>query len=56
MNYSYEALENFRALISKLIEVVLHVRKGAKLGVQEVIGGQDICSRVASVGNGKNCE
>ena len=40
--------------ISKLVEVVLHVRKGAKFGVEKVNGGQNICSRVASVGNGKH--
>ena len=31
-------------------------QNGAKFGVQKVNGGQDICSRDASVGNGKNCE
>ena len=33
-----------------------HVRKGAKFGVEKVNGGQNICNRVASVGNGKNFE
>ena len=37
-------------------KVVLHVGKGAKFGVSKVNGGQNICSRVASVGNGKNFE
>ena len=32
------------------------VRKGAKFGVEKVNGGQNICNRVASVGNGKNFE
>ena len=31
-------------------------RKGAKFGVEKVNGGQSICNRVASVGNGKNVE
>ena len=39
-----------------LLEVVLHVRKGDKFGVQKANGGQDNCSRDASVGNGKNFE
>ena len=30
-----------------------HVRKGAKFGIEKVNGGQNICSRDASVGNGK---
>ena len=34
----------------------LHVGKGAKFGVAKVNGGQNICNRVASVGNGKNFE
>ena len=37
----------------QVAEVVLHVRKGAKFGVQKVNGGQDICCRYASVGDGK---
>ena len=41
---------------SKLVEVVLHVGKGAKFGVEKVNGGQNICSRDASVGNVKNFE
>ena len=35
-------------------QVVLHVKKGAKFGVEKVNGGQNICSRDASVGNGKH--
>ena len=31
-------------------------RKGAKFGAEKVNGGQNICSRDASVGNGKNFE
>ena len=46
----------FRVPVSKLVEVVLHVGKGAKFGVEKVNGGQIICNRVASVGNGKNFE
>ena len=38
------------------MEVVLHVGKGAKFGVEKVNGGQIICNRVASVGIGKNFE
>ena len=38
------------------VKVVLHVGKGAKFGVEKVNGGQNICSRYASVGNGKNFE
>ena len=47
---------DFRVPVSKLVEVVLHVGKGAKFGVEKVNGGQNICNRVASVGNGKNFE
>ena len=53
---SYEALGDFRVLLSKLVEVVLHVGKRAKFGVQKVNGGQNICNTCASVGNGKNFE
>ena len=52
----YEALRNFKVLVSKLLEVVLHVGKGAKFGVQRVNSGQVVCSKVANVGSGKNCE
>ena len=38
------------------MEVVLHVGKGAKFGVEKVNGGQNVCNRVASVGNRKNFE
>ena len=37
-------------------QVILHVGKGAKFGVEKVNSGQNICSRCASVGNGKNFE
>ena len=47
---------DFQVPVSKLVEVVLHVGKGAKFGVEKVNGGQIICNRVASVGNGKNFE
>ena len=47
---------DFRVPVSKLEEVVLHVRKGAKFGIEEVNSGQNICSRDASVENGKNFE
>ena len=40
-------------MVSKLLEVVLHVGKGAKIGVEKVNGGQNICSRDASVGMGR---
>ena len=45
-------------LVSKLLEVhvVLQVGKGAKFGVLKVNGGQNICSRDASVGKEKNFE
>ena len=56
MESSYKALGDFRVPVSKLVEVVLHVGKGAKFGVEKVNGGQNICNRVASVGNGKNFE
>ena len=49
-------LRNAWGLSSMLVEVVLHVRKGAKFGVEKVNGGQNICNRVASVGNEKNFE
>ena len=39
--------------VSKMVEVVLHVGKGAKFGVEEVNDGQNICSRDTSVGNRK---
>ena len=39
-----------------LLEVVLHVEKGVKFGVQKVNGSQNIRSRDVSVGNEKNCE
>ena len=39
-----------------LVEVVLPVGKGAKFGVEKVNGGQNICSRDASVANEKNFE
>ena len=48
------ALWDFLVPESKLVEVVLHVRNGAKFGVKKVNGGQNICSGDASVGNGKN--
>ena len=44
---------NFWVSVSKLLEVVFHVEKGAKFGVQKVNNGQDICSRASSFGNGK---
>ena len=50
---AYEALGDFRVPVSRLVEVVLHVGKGAKFGVEKVNCGQNICSRDASVGNGK---
>ena len=53
---SYLALEDFRVSVSKLVEVVLHVGKGAKFGVEKVNGGPNICNRVASFGKGKNFE
>ena len=40
----------------QVLEVVLHVGKVAKFGAHKVNSGQDICSRVASVGNWKNFE
>ena len=36
-------------LVSKLVEVVLHVGKEAKFGVEKVNNGQNICSRDASI-------
>ena len=39
--------------VSKMVEVVLHVGKGAKFGVEKVNDGQNICSRDTSVGNRK---
>ena len=56
LNQSYEALGDFRFPVCKLVGVVLHVGKGAKFGVEKVNGGQNICSRDASVGNGKHFE
>ena len=49
-------LGDFQFRVSKLVEVVLHVGKGAKFEVEKVNGGQNICSRDASVGNGNNFE
>ena len=51
-------LGDFQVLVNNLVEVhaVLHVGKGAKFGVEKVNGGQNICSRDASVGNGKSFE
>ena len=42
LNQSYEALGDFRVPVSKLVEVVLHVGKGAKFGVEKVNGCQNI--------------
>ena len=59
-NAAFElALQSALELLSpgrqfKLLEVVLHIRKGAKFGVQKVNGGQYICDKDTSVG--KNCE
>ena len=49
-------LGDFRVPVSKLVKVVLHVRKEAKFRVKKVNDGQNIGNRVASVGNGKNFE
>ena len=53
---SYEALGDYLVWVSKLVEVVLHVGKGEEFWVDKVNGGQNICNRVARVGNGKNFE
>ena len=42
------------ALWHKLVEMVLHVGKGAKFGLKKVNSGQNICSSDDSVGNQKN--
>ena len=42
--YSYEALEDIRVLVRKLLEVVLCVAKGVKFGVQKENDGQVICT------------
>ena len=47
---------DFQVPVSEFVEVVLHVGKGAKFGAEKVNGGQNICNRDASVGNGKNFE
>ena len=44
-----EVIGNFQVPVNTLLEVVLHVGKGAKFGVQKVNSGRDICSRPASV-------
>ena len=49
-------LGDFQVPVSKLVEVVLHVGKGVKFGVEKVNGGQNICNTDASVGNKKNFE
>ena len=36
-----------------MVEVVLHVGKGARFKVEKVNSGQNVCNRVTSVGNGK---
>ena len=46
----------FLVPVSKLVEVVLYVGKGAKFGVEKVHCGQNICNRDVSVWNGKNFE
>ena len=46
-------LVDFQVQVSKLVEEVLHVRKEAKFGAEEVNSGQNICSRDDSVGNGR---
>ena len=56
MIYSYEALGDFSVSVSKLVDVVLHVGKGTKFGIEKVNSGQNICSRDAGVGNGKKFE
>ena len=56
MNQSYKLLGVVQLLVSKLVEVPLHVEKGAKFGVEKVNRGKHICSRFASVGNEKNVE
>ena len=43
-------------MVSKLVEVVHHVGKGAKFGVKKVNGGQNICNRDASAGEEKSLE
>ena len=45
------AIGDFRVPVNILVEIVLHVEKGAQFGIEEVNGGQKICSRDASVGN-----
>ena len=35
LNYSYEVIGDFRVSVSNLLEVVLHVGKGAEFGVQK---------------------
>ena len=50
----HEALGDLWVPVRKLVDVVLHVEKGAKFGVEKVNGGQTICSRDASVRNRKN--
>ena len=47
---------DFQVLVSKLLDVVFHIGKGGKFGVQRANPGQDICSRDASVGKRKNFE
>ena len=42
--------------VSELVQVVLLVGKGTKYGVKKVNGGQNICIRDDSAGNGKNFE
>ena len=49
-------LGDFRVLVSKFVEVVLHVGKGAEFEVEKVNGGQNMGNRVASVGNRQNFE
>ena len=41
---------------STAFDLILRVGKGTKFGVEKVNGDQNICSRVANVVNGKNCE
>ena len=46
-------LGDFQVPVIKFVEVVLHVGKGVKFRLEKVNGGQNICNRVASVGNGR---
>ena len=54
--YSYEALRDFRVPVSKLVEVVLRVEKGAKFRVEKRTVAKILYVAETPVSNWKNFE